>query len=102
MVTSFADCDRESALQLHLGIGISRGERMDWVIQKATELGIKQITPIFSARCEVKLTADRLKKRLKHWQQVAISACEQCQRNTVPTINPAIGLESWLPSCQAD
>ena len=101
VVTAFSDCERESALQLHLGIGISRGERMDWVIQKATELGISQITPIFSTRCEVKLTGDRLKKRLKHWQQVAISACEQCQRNTVPMINPAIGLASWLPTCQA-
>ena len=101
MVTDFSDCERESALQLHLGIGISRGERMDWVIQKATELGISQITPIFSNRCEVKLTGERLKKRLKHWQQVAISACEQCQRNTVPTINPAIDLASWLSACQA-
>lgn len=102
MVTGFTDCSRESDLQLHLGIGISRGERMDWVIQKATELGISQITPIFSARCEVKLSEDRLKKRLKHWQQIAISACEQCQRNTVPNINPAISLDRWLPSCDAD
>jgi len=81
-ITGFTGTDRESPLQLHLGIGISRGERMDWIMQKATELGISQISPIFSARCEVKLSGERLDKRIKHWQQIAISACEQSQRNS--------------------
>lgn len=88
--------DRESPLKIHLAIGISRGERMDWVIQKATELGIHAITPIFTERTEVKLTGSRLEKRLTHWQQVAISACEQCQRNIVPTINNASSLQQCL------
>jgi 16S rRNA (uracil1498-N3)-methyltransferase len=98
-VTGFTNSNRESPLQLHLAIGISRGERMDWIVQKATELGISQITPLFTSRCEVKLSGERLEKRLKHWQQIAISACEQSQRNTVPTIVPALNFEDWLPSC---
>ena len=100
-ITGFTGADRESPLQLHLGIGISRGERMDWIIQKATELGISQISPIFSARCEVKLSGERLDKRIKHWQQIAISACEQSQRNSVPTINRAVNLEQWVSSCDS-
>lgn len=100
-ITGFTEADRESPLQLNLGIGISRGERMDWIVQKATELGISQISPIFSSRCEVKLKGERLDKRIQHWQQVAISACEQSQRNSVPTINRAVDLEQWLTSCDS-
>ncbi len=100
-ITGFTEADRESQLQLNLGIGISRGERMDWIVQKATELGISQISPIFSARCEVKLSGERLDKRIRHWQQIAISACEQSQRNTVPTINRAVSLEHWLTNCDS-
>lgn len=94
-INAFAAVDRESPLAIHLAIGISRGERMDWIVQKATELGVKEITPLFTQRCEVKLTGDRLAKKIHHWQQVAISACEQCQRNRVPTINPAVALAHW-------
>ena len=94
-INAFAAVDRESPLSIHLAIGISRGERMDWIVQKATELGVKEITPLFTQRCEVKLTGDRLAKKIHHWQQVAISACEQCQRNRVPTINPAVALAHW-------
>jgi 16S rRNA (uracil1498-N3)-methyltransferase len=71
----------ESPLHIHLGQGLSRGERMDWAIQKATELGVNEITPIFSERCEVRLKDERADKRLLHWRQVAISACEQCGRS---------------------
>ena len=88
--------DRESLLKIHLVIGISRGERMDWVIQKATELGVHIITPIFTERTEVKLAGSRLEKRLVHWQQVSIIACEQCLRNVVPTINSAVSLQQCL------
>jgi 16S rRNA (uracil1498-N3)-methyltransferase len=100
-VTGFTDSNRESPLQLHLAIGISRGERMDWIVQKATELGVNQITPLFTSRCEVKLSGERLEKRISHWQQVAISACEQSQRNTVPIINPAMAVDDWLPVCES-
>ncbi len=77
----------ESPLRIHLGQGLSRGERMDWAIQKATELGVAQITPIVSERCEVRLNDERVDKRLAHWRQIAISACEQCGRSVLPLIH---------------
>ncbi|MCQ4005091.1 RsmE family RNA methyltransferase, partial [Klebsiella pneumoniae] len=82
----------ESPLQIHLGQGLSRGERMDWAIQKATELGVTQITPIISERCEVRLNDERADKRLAHWRQIAISACEQCGRSVLPVIHPPMSL----------
>ncbi|KUJ83755.1 16S rRNA (uracil(1498)-N(3))-methyltransferase [Microbulbifer flavimaris] len=82
----FSGEDRESPLALTLAIGISRGDRFDWVIQKATELGVARVLPLFTERCEVKLTGERLQKKLGHWRQIAISACEQCARNRVPEI----------------
>lgn len=90
------EVDRESALKLHLAIGVSRGERMDWIVQKATELGVTAITPLFTERTEVKLSGERLDKKIRHWQQVAISACEQCQRNRLPTIHNPQSLDHWL------
>ncbi|MDY7535920.1 16S rRNA (uracil(1498)-N(3))-methyltransferase [Pseudomonas sp. Bout1] len=92
----------ESPLQIHLGQGLSRGERMDWAIQKATELGVNEITPIFSERCEVRLKDERADKRLQHWRQVAISACEQCGRSRVPVIHPPLLLADWLKQADAD
>lgn len=92
----------ESPLQVHLGQGLSRGERMDWAIQKATELGVAQITPIISERCEVRLKDERADKLLARWQQVAISACEQCGRSTLPVIHPPMLLADWLQQVQAD
>lgn len=86
----------ESKLRIHLGQGLSRGERMDWAIQKATELGVAQITPIISERCEVRLKDERADKRLAHWRQIAISACEQCGRSVVPIIHPPQLLSDWL------
>lgn len=87
----------ESPLRIHLGQGLSRGERMDWAIQKATELGVAQITPLISERCEVRLNDERADKRLAHWRQIAISACEQCGRSVVPTIHSPQPLGDWLP-----
>ncbi|MDZ4018697.1 16S rRNA (uracil(1498)-N(3))-methyltransferase [Pseudomonas sichuanensis] len=92
----------ESPLHIHLGQGLSRGERMDWAIQKATELGANEITPIVSERCEVRLKDERADKRLAHWRQVAISACEQCGRSTLPVIHPPLTLAEWLKACEAD
>ncbi len=100
-ITNFDQVSRESSLSIHLAIGISRGERMDWIMQKATELGVSEITPLFTERCEVKLSGDRLEKKVGHWQQVAISACEQSQRNTVPLVNKPKKLEQWQASCDA-
>jgi 16S rRNA (uracil1498-N3)-methyltransferase len=91
----------ESPLSIHLGQGLSRGERMDWAIQKATELGASAISPIVSERCEVRLKDERADKRMAHWRQVAISACEQCGRSVLPTIHPPIALADWLQQVEA-
>jgi 16S rRNA (uracil1498-N3)-methyltransferase len=69
---------------------------MDIVIQKATELGVHSITPLFSANCAVKLTTDRADKRLEHWQRIAVSACEQSGRTQLPLIHPPISLSAWI------
>ena len=80
----------------HLGIAVSRGERMDWVIQKATELGVSSVTPLFTERTEVKLRGERADKKTRHWQKIAISACEQCGRNRLPDIAGLSELSAWL------
>jgi 16S rRNA (uracil1498-N3)-methyltransferase len=95
------DALRESPLATHLGIGWSRGERMDWVVQKATELGVHAITPLVTARCNVHLEDARVDKRLRHWRQVAVSACEQCGRNRLPVLDPPRALQHWLQDCSA-
>jgi 16S rRNA (uracil1498-N3)-methyltransferase len=91
----------ESSLAVHLGIAVSRGERMDWVVQKATELGVNSISPLLTERTEVKLKGDRAEKKIAHWQQVAISACEQCGRNRIPKIGTLQPLQTWLDSTEA-
>ena len=96
------DGQAESPLRIHLGQGLSRGERMDWAIQKATELGVAEITPIVSERCEVRLKDERADKRLAHWRQVAISACEQCGRSVVPLIHSPQELDTWLGKVEAE
>ena len=90
--------DNESPLNISLGQSLSRGERMDYALQKAVEVGVTEITPLFTERCEVKLNSDRQEKRLRHWQQVIISACEQCGRNMIPAIHPPVALEQWISS----
>ena len=86
----------ESPLTIHLLQGISRGDRMDLVIRKATELGVKRITPICADYSVVKFELERAKKRLKHWHSIAFSACEQCGRNIVPEITLPISLQEWI------
>ena len=96
-VSEFYDADLESPLHIQLVIAISRGDRMDWVMQKATELGVAAIQPLFSERTEVQLKGDRLARKQQHWQQIVISACEQCGRNTIPVVSNAIKLNDWHP-----
>ncbi len=86
----------ELTLPIHLGLGISKGERMDFAIQKAVELGVAAVTPLFTARCVVRLDAQRLAKRLAHWQGVLIAACEQSGRCRLPKLHPAATLDDWL------
>ena len=93
-------CHADSKLHTHIGQVISRGDRMDYAIQKATELGVSEITPLFSERCEVKLNQERQKKRLDHWQHIAISAAEQCGRASIPVIHPVQPLDQWVEGKQ--
>ena len=95
-VTDFSAHSVESSLSIHLGQVISRGDKMEFTIQKSVELGVNVITPLWSSRCGVKLQGDRLDKKLEQWQKIAISACEQCGRNSVPLIRPVMSLENWL------
>jgi len=90
------DVDRESPCQLTLAQGISRGERMDWVVQKATELGVWQIAPIFTERSIVQLDERQASRKLQHWRSIAIAACEQSGRNRVPQITQPVGLYELL------
>lgn len=87
--------NRESPIHIHLGQVMSRGDKMEFTIQKSIELGVSLITPLFSERCGVKLDAERLNKKIQQWQKIAIAACEQCGRNTIPEIRPAMNLEQW-------
>ncbi len=95
-VEEFLPEERESPLPISLGLALSRGERMDYAVQKSTELGVAKITPLFTERTEVRLKGDRLEKKQRHWEQVAISACEQCGRNRPPLIEPVRELGAWL------
>ncbi|WGE85953.1 16S rRNA (uracil(1498)-N(3))-methyltransferase [Actinobacillus equuli] len=87
--------NRESNLPIHLGQVISRGDRMEFTIQKSVELGVKTITPLWSERCGVKLNDERQDKKLQQWQKIAIAACEQCGRNEIPEIRPIMKLTDW-------
>ena len=87
--------NRESPLNIHLGQVISRGDKMEFTIQKSVELGVNTITPLLSERCGVKLDQERLEKKVQQWQKIVISACEQCGRNIIPSINPVMKLETW-------
>ncbi len=95
LVTSSTLADRESPLNIHLGQVMSRGEKMEFTIQKSIELGVNTITPLLSERCGVKLDGERLDKKLQQWRKIAIAACEQCGRNRVPEIRPVMALEDW-------
>jgi 16S rRNA (uracil1498-N3)-methyltransferase len=88
--------EREAARAVHLLAGITANERMDWLVEKATELGVASITPLVAERSVLKLKGERADKKLAHWQGVAVAAAEQCGRNRVPTIHPAVTLAEWV------
>lgn len=92
----FTEVNNESPVNIHLGQGISRGDRMDFTLQKSVELGVNKITPLFTERCGVKLSGERLAKKRDQWQKIVISACEQSGRCTVPLIEQPISLADWL------
>lgn len=95
-VIGVRDADREAPLRLTLVQGIARGEKMDWILQKATELGVARVVPIVTERTEVKLDEERAERRLLHWNQVIAAACEQSGRTRLPQLDPPQRLDRWL------
>lgn len=95
-IVEFDATERESPADITLALGISSGERMDYSLQKATELGVSAIQPLATERSVVKLAGERAGKRLQHWQHVVIAACEQCGRNRVPVVAPVQKLYHYL------
>ncbi|GLS27039.1 16S rRNA (uracil(1498)-N(3))-methyltransferase [Marinibactrum halimedae] len=94
--------ERASTLEISLVIGLSKGERFEWVLQKATELGVSHIYPLFTERSEVKLRGERLDKKLDHWRKIIVSACEQCQLNRLPTLHAPKPLFEVVNDIDAD
>ena len=100
-IKDFVQCSRESPLQIHLCQGISRGEKMDFTVQKAVELGVNTITPLFTEYCNVKLEGERLVNRMRHWQEIAISAAEQSGRCCITKVLPAQTLKNGIAKATA-
>ena len=88
--------EREAACTVHLVLGMPANERMDWLVEKATELGVTSIQPLMSERSVLRLSGERAAKKVAHWQSIAIAACEQSGRNQVPTVHPVMTLTEWL------
>ncbi|KTD52020.1 16S ribosomal RNA methyltransferase RsmE [Legionella quinlivanii] len=100
-IISGQERNRESPIRLHLVQGVSKGERMEVVVQKAAELGVASITPVLTDYCAVKLDEERMRKKQAQWQLIAISACEQSGRNTIPLIQPIIPFTGFLKQMPA-
>jgi 16S rRNA (uracil1498-N3)-methyltransferase len=101
VLDSMSLMSRESPVAIHLGQGISKGERMEWVVQKAVELGVDEITPLLTERCVVKLDNERMLKKIQQWQAIAVAACEQCGRNKIPIIHTPVHLDRFIETTQA-
>lgn len=93
--------EREAARAVHLAVGVPAGDRMDWLIEKATELGAAAFWPLFTERSVLRLKGERADKKREHWQAVAVAACEQCGRNRVPVVQAPQELPAWLAGAQA-
>ena len=95
-IGEFRDLDRESPLPIRLAQGVGRGERTDYAIQKAVELGVTSIVPILSRRGVVRLDPQRAQRRHDHWHGIVVHACQQCGRNRLPELCPVVTLAEWL------
>lgn len=96
LVGAHAPIERETQRTLHLAIGIPANERMDWLVEKATELGVASIQPLMTERTVVRLDVQRGLKKVAHWQSIAVAACEQCGRNRIPVIHEPLALTRWF------
>lgn len=90
------DIEREASFKVTLAQALPSADKMDWIVQKAVELGVARIVPLAATRSVVKLAGERATRRVQHWQSVAVAACEQCGRNRVPEIAPLFDLRQWL------
>jgi 16S rRNA (uracil1498-N3)-methyltransferase len=99
-IEQFVDRDVESPLTVRLGIGISRGDRMDWSVQKAVELGVNQLTPLVTERCVIKFNDDKKLQRLQHWQNIILHAAEQSGRTHPPLLGEIASLPDWVSQQQ--
>ena len=90
--------EREAPRAVHLALGMPANERMDWLVEKATELGVASIQPLVTAHSVLRLAGERADRKVAHWQMVAVAACEQCGRNRIPVVHPVAPLASWLAS----
>ena len=95
-VGNFIATQREASRAVHLAIGMPANERMDWLIEKATELGVASIQPLMTERSVLRLAGERAEKKQAHWRGIAVAACEQCGRNRVPLIHAPATLNDWL------
>ncbi|MDN5753327.1 MAG: 16S rRNA (uracil(1498)-N(3))-methyltransferase [Nitrosospira sp.] len=96
VIEKYLDIERESPLAITLAQAVCVSEKMDWIVQKSVEMGVGRIQPLATKLSMVKLSGERAEKRMKHWQQVVTSACEQCGRNRIPQVLPLISLPVWL------
>ena len=87
--------EREAARAVHLAVGMPANERMDWLVEKATELGVASIQPLVTGRSVLRLSHERAIKKTAHWQSIAVAACEQCGRNRVPLVHAVMGFAQW-------
>ena len=95
-VRSFVTTQREASRAVHLAVGMPANERMDWLVEKATELGVASIQPLMTERSVLRLSGERAEKKRLHWLGIAVAACEQCGRNRVPLIHAPAHLSDWL------
>ncbi|MFM6986155.1 MAG: 16S rRNA (uracil(1498)-N(3))-methyltransferase [Hydrogenophaga sp.] len=100
-VEAFEDVEREAVRRVHLAMGMPANERMDWLVEKAAELGVASLQPLHTAHSVLRLSGDRATKKQAHWQSVAAAACEQCGGNRVPAVQPVADLAAWLRGSEA-
>ena len=100
-VSAHRDVEREPRRAVVLAVGMPANERMDWLVEKASELGAAGITPLMAERSVLRLKGERADKKVAHWQGVAIAACEQCGRNRLPLISGVASLNDWLAALPA-
>lgn len=101
LVGAHQPTDREPLRAVHLAVGMPANDRMDWLVEKATELGVASVQPLHTAHSVVRLSGERALKKQAHWQAVAVAACEQCGGNRVPVVHVVADLGAWLSSAGA-